>query len=288
VDSEKMKRTKITLLFLTLFLFVLMPLFKKYINKNHQKSKEDDEKYPFYIRKVLQNRTNSFNDSKINNLSKMDALNVFFNDPNVTLTGTTFRKAITDIFGLNLIEISNDGEGAKLSIYPEEIMTGVTKALDQEARSIETDQHIMTFKKAEVMDLYLSIKPNYSLEDLVRTVNLVYGINLPGISSLEHARISLYTKSQWLIKNDHDLVVIYTGKGDIDVKVYPTPLFTSITGLSEFPEELKNKLISLGYQYNKVENEFYYCSPNNESVPNIFKEKTIKTICAFIDRQFVQ
>ncbi|PGT78087.1 MULTISPECIES: hypothetical protein [Bacillaceae] len=281
-----MKRTKIQLPFLAIFLFVLMPLFKKLINKNPHKPNEEHEKYPLYIRKVLRNRIFTFNDNEINELSKMDVLNTFLSDPNVTFNGTTFRKAIKDIFGLNLIEISNDGEGARLSIYPEEIMTGVTKALDQKARSFETDQHIMTLKKAEVMDLYLSIIPNYSLEDLVRTINLVYGINLPGISSLEHARISLYTKSQWLIKNDHDLVVIYTGKGDIDVRVYPTPLLSSITGSSEFPDELKNKLISLGYQHNQVENEFYYCSPNNESVPNLFKEKTIKTICAFIDRHF--
>lgn len=281
-----MKRTKILLPFLAIFLFVLMPLFKKFINKNPQKPNEEHGKYPLYIRKVLRNRSFTFNDNEINELSKMDVLNTFLSDPNVTFNGTTFRKAIKDIFGLNLIEISNDGEGAKLSIYAEEIMTGVTKALDQKARSFKTDQHIMTLKKAEVMDLYLSMIPNYSLEDLVRTVNLVYGINLPGISSLEHARISLYTKSQWLIKNDHDLVVIYTGKGDIDVRVYPTPLFTSITGSSEFPDELKNKLISLGYQHNQIENEFYYRSPNNESVPNLFKEKTIKTICAFIDRHF--
>jgi len=234
----------------------------------------------------LRNRTYTFNDREINKPSKMDILNTFFSDPNITLTGTTFREAIKDIFGLNLIEISNDGEGAKLSVYAEEIMTGVTKALDQKARSYETDRHIMTLKKAEVMDLYLSMIPNYSPEDLVRTVNLVYGINLPGISSLEHARISLYTKSQWLIKNDHDLVVIYTGKGDIDVKVYPTSLFTSITGLTEFPDELKKNLISLGYHHNQVENEFYYRSPNDESVPNLFKEKTIKTICTFIDKHF--
>ena len=70
--------------------------------------------------------------------------------------------------------------------------------------------------------------------DIRGMINQIFGINLNGVSSLEGAGISLYSKGQWVLQSDKDLFVVYTGSGDLDVKVFPTEYFTKQTGLEAF------------------------------------------------------
>lgn len=113
----------------------------------------------------------------------------------------------------------------------------------------------------------------------IRTIiKNLFGINLEGISSLAGAKISIYSKEQWITQNDHDLFVVDTPLGDADVRIYPTPLFTKKTGLNRVPTELQQALAGLGYSFDSDNNWCYYCNPTGESVGHEFKVETIETI----------
>ncbi|MGM0876168.1 MAG: hypothetical protein ACQEWV_15705 [Bacillota bacterium] len=248
-------------------------------------------KYPFdimiSIRKILGGTPFSIEyDHIIDGMTKVDVLDKYIEHSEIKITGLMFREAVFQVFGINLNRISEEGEGAKLFIYPNEIMVGVRKALKIEIQSNETDDKIMSLKKAEVMDLFFDTYNIYIYSDMLRIVNLIYGINLSGISSLEHSRISLFSKSQWIVHNDTDLFVVYTGTGDIDVKVYPTPQYTKLTGLSELPPELHEALLILGFWYQEETGAFYYRNQNGETVPDSFKGQTLSAIKSVIGKKF--
>ena len=57
---------------------------------------------------------------------------------------------------------------------------------------------------------------------LRRTLNETFGVNLDALSALEGSRISLFSKNQWMLRQETDLFIVHTGAGDIDVRIYPT------------------------------------------------------------------
>ncbi|GHH99515.1 hypothetical protein [Neobacillus kokaensis] len=113
-------------------------------------------------------------------------------------------------------------------------------------------------------------------------INQVTGINLDAISSLEGARISLFSKGKWVVQNNHDLFVVDTGDGDVDVSVYPTKYFTAQTGLTELPAELQYSLSEFGFKHEKQSGNFYYSNPACEAVPDSFKGQTMGAILKVI------
>jgi hypothetical protein len=268
--------------------------FAKIVDKNKKTVTPTigSTKYPLdimiVIRKILGGTPFSIEyDHIIDGMTKVDVLDQFIEHSEIKITGLVFREAVFQVFGINLNTISKEGQGAKLFIYPDEIMVGVRKALKIETQSHETDEKIMSLKKAEVMDLFFDTYNIYIYSDMLRIVNLIYGINLPGISSLEHSRISLFSKSQWIVHNDTDLFVVYTGTGDIDVKVYPTPQYTKLTGLSELPPDLHEALFNLGFRYQEETGAYYYRNQNGETVPDSFKGQTLSVIKSVIGKKFV-
>ena len=102
--------------------------------------------------------------------------------------------------------------------------------------------------------------------------------NLDGIDSLEKARISLYSKNQWIIQSDRDLFVVHTGTGDVDVKVFPTDFFTEQTGLTDLPNDLQQSLISLGYSFNQQVGSYSFSNPTGLAIPDAFKGQTMGAI----------
>ena len=44
-----------------------------------------------------------------------------------------------------------------------------------------------------------------------RMINETFAINLDALSALEQARISLYSKGQWMLQHGRDLFVVHTG-----------------------------------------------------------------------------
>ena len=106
----------------------------------------------------------------------------------------------------------------------------------------------------------------------------LFGINLDGISSLAGAKISIYSKEQWITQHEHDLFVVDTPLGDAEVRIYPTLYFKEKTGLELVPTELQQALAPLGYRYDPDHNWCYYCTLTGESVGHEFKVETIETI----------
>ncbi|TSB47440.1 hypothetical protein [Alkalicoccobacillus porphyridii] len=113
-------------------------------------------------------------------------------------------------------------------------------------------------------------------------INEMFGVNLDAISALDGAKISLFSKDQWVIQNETDLFVVWTGPGDLDVKIYPTSYFIEQTGASTIPEELKDALTDLGYSYNEETGGCYYVSPTGEAVQDAFKGQTIGAVVQVI------
>jgi hypothetical protein len=117
-------------------------------------------------------------------------------------------------------------------------------------------------------------------------LNQLFGTNLEGISALHQQRISLYSKSQWIVQNQGDLFIVHTGKDDIDAQIMPTPYFTEKTGLDRLPEALQQALSGLGYSYNEALGAYYFCNPSGEAVPDIFKRQTMGTIHEVIQKHY--
>lgn len=127
---------------------------------------------------------------------------------------------------------------------------------------------------------------NISGAEVRKLINHIFGINLDAISSLDGARISLFSKEQWVVQHEQDLFVIHTGLGDVDVKIYPTDYFTEQTGLGELPEELQQSLASIGFYYDEKVGSYYYSNPSGKAIPDSFKGQTIGAILKVIHHSY--
>lgn len=138
-----------------------------------------------------------------------------------------------------------------------------------------------------VIDFYLS---QYQFpqtgKEIRQMINLIFGINLDGLSGLVGKGIGLYTKGAWFLRAEDDLFIIHTGTGDVDVKIDPTDYFKQETGLKELPAELQQALSTLGFYNHPQLGSFYYRNPSGEAVPDSFKGQTMGTIRAFIHKHY--
>ncbi|MEJ9115400.1 hypothetical protein LAV76_21770 [Bacillus paramobilis] len=118
--------------------------------------------------------------------------------------------------------------------------------------------------------------------EIRQLINQIFGINLDAISSLEGARISLFSKEQWVVRDEQDLFVVHTGLGDVDVKIFATDYFTKQTGLEELPKTLQQSLTNFGFSCDKGNGYYYYSNPSEEAIPDAFKGQIIGTILKVI------
>ncbi|MDG5473287.1 hypothetical protein P6709_16165 [Jeotgalibacillus sp. ET6] len=221
--------------------------------------------------------------STLQSMSKIEVMDVCFNHPGKKIKAEDSRKIIHDIFNIDLNAVSDLGEGKRADSYPDDAMKGIRKELGINPQSDEKDPYIMSLTKVQAMDLYFaSVEKKMSGEELRLIVNQIFGINLDGISGLEKARVSLYSKNQWISQTDRDLFVVHTGKGDVDVWVYPTAYFTEHTGETTLPQVLQEKLTALGFAYNSQLDAFYYANHENVSVPDAFKGQTMGAVISTI------
>ncbi|HDX9630078.1 TPA: hypothetical protein ROY30_003795 [Bacillus cereus] len=114
--------------------------------------------------------------------------------------------------------------------------------------------------------------------EIRQLINQIFGINLDAISSLEGARISLFSKDQWVVRDEQDLFVVHTGLGDVDVKIFTTDYFTEQTGLEELPKTLQQSLTNFGFSCDENAGCYYYSNPSGEAIPDAFKGQIIGTI----------
>ncbi|KIL47115.1 hypothetical protein [Jeotgalibacillus campisalis] len=216
-------------------------------------------------------------------LSKTEVMDIYFDQSGKKLKPNESRKIILDIFKIDLDAVSALGEGRQADSYPDETMKGIRKELGIDPESTSKDSYIMSLSKVQAMDLYIAaFGKKISGEELRLIINQVFGINLDGISGLEKARVSLYSKNQWITQTDRDLVVVHTGRGDVDVWIYPTAYFKEKTGLQELPPVLQEKLKALGFTYNEQLDAFYYANDKGVSVSDAFKGQTMGAVISTI------
>ncbi|MEC0240562.1 hypothetical protein P4H66_11925 [Paenibacillus dokdonensis] len=205
--------------------------------------------------------------SQMNKAQIMDAYLKSFGGE---ITGDVIHKFILHMFEIDLDAVSLLSDGGKEAL---------AAAQNTEAG---TSPYIGSLPRA-VMDSRLTGYGGHITGPEIRSMlNQLFGVNLDAISSLENARISLFSKDQWIVQHEHDLFVVYTGEGDVDVKVYPTSYFVEQTGQNELPAELRHTLQSLGYQLDAKRTSCYYADPGGQAVTDAFKGQTMGAIIATI------
>lgn len=151
---------------------------------------------------------------------------------------------------------------------------------------VESVPELPTSPKA-ALDAYLASCGNKPTgADIRILLNQTLGINLDGLSALDAARFSLYSKGQWMIQHDNDLFVVHTGTGDVDVRIQPTLYFCEHTGSDKLPAELINELLPLGFDFEEASGSCYYANPTGEAVSDAFKGQTIMAIRKVIMRSY--
>jgi hypothetical protein len=195
------------------------------------------------------------------------------------LKGKEIREAIKDVFGADLNYISEKNYGSKLSIYHVSVMESLRISLNVDSNSTELDAQIMAMTKNEVMDRFIEVH-DFSLTGAqIRVlINQIFGVNLDGISGLEHLRISIYSKGLWILQGDTDLFVVSSSLDDVELYVASTDYFKETSGSNQLPDSLKQKLISIDFSYDADLNQFVYRNPTNESVPDAFKGQVIGSV----------
>lgn len=143
---------------------------------------------------------------------------------------------------------------------------------------LESVPDLPTAPRAAI-DAYLEqVEGQPSGADIRQLLNRTFRINLDALSALEGSRISLFSKNQWMVRHERDLFVVHTGTGDVDVRISPTNYYVEQTGSGEWPGDLSDDLIALGFRYEENTGSYYYSNPAGEPVPDAFKGQTMSAI----------
>lgn len=138
-----------------------------------------------------------------------------------------------------------------------------------------------------VLDAYINhSKETITGEGIRKFINEVFGVNLNAISALDETRISIYSKNQWIVQNEHDLFIVHTSNKDVDVKILPTSYFKKQTKIDGIPNNLQELLKEFGYSYDSNEECCKYSNPLGIAVVDEFKGKTIEAIGKVIEESF--
>lgn len=130
-----------------------------------------------------------------------------------------------------------------------------------------------------VIDAYINhSKETMNGEGIRQFINEVFGVNLNAISALDEARISIYSKNQWIVQNEQDLFIVHTSNKDVDVKILPTSYFKKQTKIEGIPNNLQELLRDLGYSYDRNEGSCNYSNPSGIAIADKFKGKTIEVV----------
>lgn len=187
--------------------------------------------------------------------SKIAMMDKFVDSIKGRISGSEIIKIVNSIFGYDLNVITVLSEGKKDPI-------------------------------AELNSLLTQYQEKVTGAEIRSLINHIFGLNLDAISALDGARISIYSKDQWVIQDAKDFFVIHTGAGDVDVKIHLTSYYTEQTGSKEFPYDLKLSLTNLGFSYDKKISGYCYSNPTGEAIPDDFKGQTIGAIINVIRNSY--
>lgn len=222
-------------------------------------------------------------DSKIEQMPKVDVIDRYLASFGKKVKGNEIRRAVKEIFDIDLDVVSKNDYGSKLAIYTPAIMESLRASFNVAPDFTEQDARIMDLTKNAVMDRYIK-EHDYKLTgaESRKLINGIFGVNLDGISSLEHVQLGILSKGQWILKSDTDLFILESSLDDVDVSIYATPYFEGLTGSRELPESMVMQLVALGFTHYEESDLLYYKNPTGGSVPDAFKGQVmgilIKTI----------
>jgi hypothetical protein len=240
--------------------------------------RKDSKKYPYEIKEVVKitlkkelGNRHSYTDldDQIEVMTKVEMMDKYFESHGKEINSSEICRVIHSIFGFDL-----DAMPILFKVTEEQLekhsITGDTIPLSRIVIDSFLEQHGKEATAAEIRGM----------------INQIIGTNLEGISALEGSRISLFSKGQWIVRSDKDLVVVHTGPGDVDARIFPTNYFTEQTGLEDLPNDLQHSLTSLGYNYNEKIRSYYYSNPTGKAVPDSFKGQTLGAIIKVIRESY--
>ncbi|MCJ8012914.1 hypothetical protein MUG84_14345 [Paenibacillus sp. KQZ6P-2] len=207
-------------------------------------------------------------------MNKAQHMDAFLHSFEGEVTGDVIHKVVLQTFGIDLDAVS--------------LLTEAEKEALAAAQDTQTEIETIAASSSRllprhVIDSQLTVYNGQITGPAIRAMlNHLFGVNLDAISSLEKSRISLFSKQQWIVQHERDLFVVYTGEGDVDVRVYPTVYYKEQTGMDGLPEDLQIALKGLGYQFDVDMNGFYFVNPDGQAVPDAFKGQTMGAIMATI------
>lgn len=226
-------------------------------------------------------------DNEIESMAKVQAMDLYLASFGKKVKGHEVRKAVEEIFFVDLDLISKKNYGSQAAIYPEAVMKSLRMSFNEKPTSTKQDARIMELKKSDVMDRYIKEHDNRLTGAESRIlINQIFGVNLDGISTLEYSQLAISSKGQWILKSDTDLFILESSLDDVDVSVYATSHFEQVTGSKKLPESLKTKLMNLGFTYNEETELLYYINPTGESVPDAFKGQVLGIIVGTIMAEY--
>lgn len=199
------------------------------------------------------------------------------------LTSRKIREIIEIVYRISLDDISAKGEGSILALYPLEIMKHIRQSLGIDPASTDHDSEIMSMTKVEAMDRYLSsYGPTITGAEIRTLVNDIFGVNLAALATLDNPRLSIFSKGQWILQDPTDILSLITGKGDIDVTISATDYYKNTIGFDQFPLELHDFLLTLGFSYHAEMANYHYSNPTGQSISEAFKGQLIRKLVTVI------
>ncbi|ASS67523.1 MULTISPECIES: hypothetical protein [unclassified Paenibacillus] len=253
---------------------------------------QQSTKYPIEVMKVVRaslgaDESSTEMDSQINALAQVRVMDIYLESLGNPARGQVIRDAVGKVFGFDLDLMSQNDEGNLLASYNSEIMAGVRTYLGLASDDESRDSAIMSLKKNDVMDHFLSAYgESIQGSDSRRIINYIFGVNIDGLSGLERSRLSVYSKGQWELNNRNDVLIIKSSKGDVDLYVGPTAYYVDKLGSNQLPAELEKALLSFGFTLDTAANLYTYHNVSGESVPDAFKGQVIGAIVACIQASF--
>jgi hypothetical protein len=226
---------------------------------------------------------------KSNNMSmsKAEKMDRYLESNGYKQTGQVVRKAVNSAFSIDLDTISEKNYGNKLSIYDISVMETLRQSLNGSPESTELDDQIMNMTKVEVMDRYLTFHYHSLTGAETRIlINRIFGVNLDGISSIEHGKLSINSKGQWITQSKFDLFILSSSHDDVSLYVNTTDYFKEQTGSSELPDSLKRKLNDLNFTLDVHSGTYTYTNSKDESVSDGFKVQVIDAIIKTIETEY--
>lgn len=240
------------------------------------------------VRKSLGvNKHSTIMDAKINAMPKVEVMNRYLPSFGEKVKGKEARKAVLGVFNIDLNSISEHNYGSKLSVYDETVMKNLRESLKLSSTDSKRDKEIMAMSKNEVMDRYMKNMKNSLTSQETRTlINNIYGVNLDGISSIEHSRLGLFSKGVWVIQSDRDVFTVSSTNDDVTIYVAVTDYFKSKTGSTQVPTSLANKLKALGFSVDSSD-RYFYTNPTGESLPESFKGSVMQAVVGAIMTEYI-